>query len=105
MQEGTVQWPRALLFVNANSRQGAELRDAAVAGLGARGLVVLVKERGGRDELSPAIVRHACEADLVVVGRGDGTLDAATPGLVETGLPLGILPLSRPGRRLRALQA
>jgi len=29
----------------------------------------------------------------VIVGGGDGTLNAAAPGLMQTGLPLGILPL------------
>jgi YegS/Rv2252/BmrU family lipid kinase len=41
--------------------------------------------------------------DLVVVGGGDGTVNAAAPGLLDTGLPLGILPLGTANDLARTL--
>jgi YegS/Rv2252/BmrU family lipid kinase len=39
----------------------------------------------------------------VIVGGGDGTLGAAVPGLVDTGLPLGIVPLGTANNLARTL--
>jgi diacylglycerol kinase (ATP) len=41
--------------------------------------------------------------DSVIIGGGDGTLSAALPGLLETGLPLGIIPLGTANDLARAL--
>ena len=47
-----------------------------------------------RDGLSDGDRRsHANDVDVVVVGGGDGTLLAAIDGLIETKLPLAVLPL------------
>ncbi len=43
--------------------------------------------------MADLIRHHAGEFDLVVVGGGDGTLNAAAPALVDTRLSLGVLPL------------
>jgi YegS/Rv2252/BmrU family lipid kinase len=48
-------------------------------------------------------VRHADEVDMVVVGGGDGTMNAAALGLAETGLPLGVLPLGTANDLARTL--
>ena len=43
---------------------------------------------------SSAPIRAAKGAvDCVVLGGGDGTLNTALPGLLDTGLPLGVIPL------------
>jgi YegS/Rv2252/BmrU family lipid kinase len=39
------------------------------------------------------IMRFKDEIDLVIVGGGDGSLNASLAGLVATGKPLGVLPL------------
>jgi diacylglycerol kinase (ATP) len=39
----------------------------------------------------------------VIIGGGDGTLNAALPGLLETGLPLGIIPLGTANDLARTL--
>src|SRR5262249_13346504 len=47
-----------------------------------------------RDGLRRAVEEAArSPAELVVLGGGDGTLSAGLPALVETGRPLGVLPL------------
>jgi diacylglycerol kinase (ATP) len=83
---------RALLIVNAKSRSGALILENAQAELRAHGIEPLHRESPDREAMSPLIVAHAGEVDRVVIAGGDGTLNAAARGIIETGLPLGILP-------------
>lgn len=94
---------RALLIVNAKSRSGESQTRAAIAVLESHGIEPIHLECDRREDLSPLIVRHAGEADCVVVGGGDGTLNAAALGLIEAGLPLGILPLGTANDLARTL--
>src|SRR6478735_8839694 len=94
---------RALLIVNAKSRSGATNLSAAVERLDAHGIEPLHRECGSREELSPMIVKHGREVDLVAVGGGDGTLNAAALGVIEAGLPLGILPMGTANDLARTL--
>lgn len=82
----------ALLIVNSKSRSGKSALEAAVDGLRRAGIEPVHRECGSRDELSPLIVAHGRDADMVVVGGGDGTLNAAAAGIVQIGKPMGILP-------------
>jgi YegS/Rv2252/BmrU family lipid kinase len=94
---------RALLLVNAKSRSGAENLDAAVATLRANGIEPVHRDCGTREALSPLIVEHGRGMDCVVVGGGDGTINAAAPGVMERQLPLGILPLGTANDLARTL--
>ncbi|MGO4572542.1 lipid kinase [Microvirga sp. 2TAF3] len=94
---------RALLIVNAKSRSGASQCDLAVARLKAHGIEPVYLECNSGDEISPLIVKHANEVDCVVVGGGDGTLNAAALGVIEAKLPLGILPLGTANDLARTL--
>lgn len=82
----------ALVLINGRSRAGADGADEALDVLRAAGLSIRAPDPAGRN-LSDLIRAHAADCDLVVVGGGDGTMNAAAPGLIETGLPLGLLPL------------
>lgn len=85
---------RCLVVLNEHSRTGA----------GSAGLVMEALERqgaqlvGGR-RLPPEALEGALEnlgpgeADRILLGGGDGTLNAALPALLEADLPLGVLPL------------
>jgi len=85
---------RVLLAINGRARRGRSARDAAAAAFRARGHdVVQVTRDIPPGELSRTIVEHRDKVDAVVVGGGDGTLVTAIDGLVETQLPLAILPL------------
>jgi len=94
---------RALLIINAKSRSGAASLEAASVALEAHGIEPVHRDCGSREELSPLIVRHADGVDLVVVGGGDGTINAAALGVIQAGLPLGILPLGTANDLARTL--
>jgi diacylglycerol kinase (ATP) len=93
---------RALLLMNRHSRQGAARYDEAV-GLLEQRFELVHGDCSGPDRLCPVIEERAGELDLVVVGGGDGTMNAAAPALIRTGLPLGILPLGTANDLARTL--
>jgi YegS/Rv2252/BmrU family lipid kinase len=84
---------RALFIVNTKSRQGLDAADAAAEALERRGLQLSREECLDPQALRTAICRSADSVDMIVLGGGDGTLNAAAPALIKAGLPLGILPL------------
>jgi len=93
----------ALLLINHKSRQGQENLAEAIRQLNQLGFIVL--EELTEDPLKlPDIIRHYHhQVDLVIIGGGDGTLNAAIEGLVDTQLPLGILPLGTANDLARTL--
>ena len=84
---------RALLLVNHHARSGTAPLDDALSVLRRGGIDVTEEECSSKRPLPDAIRAQADGYDCVIVGGGDGTLNAAAPALLETGLPLGILPL------------
>ena len=94
---------RALLLLNRKARNGgldiAEplriLRDGGIE----------VDERGCESSagMAETIRSVAGKVDMVIVGGGDGTLNCSAPGLIKTGLPLGILPLGTANDLARTL--
>jgi YegS/Rv2252/BmrU family lipid kinase len=93
----------ALLVVNAKSRSGADQCDAATEALKQAGIGVERRDCGSAEDLRRLIVEAGREVDCVVIGGGDGTLNAALPGVLETGLPMGILPLGTANDLARTL--
>ncbi len=94
---------RALLIVNGYSRSGRAAGDRAAQLLDAAGFAVLRGRTECREDVSRIIRQHRTDVDLVVVGGGDGTINAAAPGIVDTGLPLGVLPLGTANDLARTL--
>src|SRR5689334_15508150 len=94
----------ALLVVNPASRRGREAVETATRVLQDAGVAVLARpcERSG--ELSELIRKSRFEVGSVIIGGGDGTLNAAARGLLDTGLPLGILPLGTANDLARTLE-
>ena len=94
---------RALVIVNPRARAGEGALEPALARLRAGGIETMVADCEDRDDLAPLIARHRGAVDLVVVGGGDGTMNAAAPGIVEADVPLGILPLGTANDLARTL--
>ncbi|KJS28768.1 MAG: lipid kinase [Desulfatitalea sp. BRH_c12] len=99
-----MQSKSALIVVNALARQGQEdleqvrevLRSAAI------GSSVYTIENV--THMKDAIRRHGDLVDYYIVGGGDGTLNAALEPILETGLPLGVLPLGTANDLARTLE-
>lgn len=94
----------ALLLLNQKARSGSarneELRKALIAG----GLKLIEPSTDQTRDLSEVIRNHQKEVELVIIGGGDGTLHHAMEGLVETKLPVGILPLGTANDFARTLK-
>lgn len=95
---------RALVIFNRASRKAGELMEAAVEQLDRHDdLEVTVADCPERELLTDFIMDHRKSCDLVVLGGGDGTMNAAARGLIATQLPLGILPLGTANDLARTL--
>lgn len=102
-QEGFALDQRALLLINRKSRKGRKLAKPAIAQLQAAGFELIQPELDRHSDYSELILAHRDRVDLVIVGGGDGSLNAAARGLVESQLPLGILPLGTANDLARTL--
>ncbi len=94
---------RALLLLNRHARKSQQQADAAISHLQSLGLNLLKEEIEHPQQVSEMIRKHRDNVDLAIIGGGDGTLNAAIVGLVETQLPLGILPLGTANDLARTL--
>ncbi|MDF7784187.1 lipid kinase [Pantoea stewartii] len=83
----------ALLLINQRSRKGRIDAARATELLQQAGIDLILPAPGDQRSYPDLISAYAGQIDWVIVGGGDGTLNAAAPGLMRTGLPLGILPL------------
>lgn len=92
----------ALLLVNPKARRGREDLAAVRERLIQGGLVLLEPEVESTDFLT-LVQRHREEVDCVIVGGGDGTVQSALSGLLESKLPVGILPLGTANDLARTL--
>ena len=94
---------RALLLVNEKARNGAMPLADVLARFEAGGLSVTVEPFSVLPELARDIVRLREKADCIVVCGGDGTVSAAAMAVMESGLPMGILPMGTANDLARTL--
>lgn len=95
---------RALLLVNPHARQGEAARSQVIQQLQQQGFE-LVEESGEDPQRFPDLIRqYHQKINLVIIGGGDGSVNAAVPGLLDTNLPLGILPLGTANNLARTLK-
>jgi diacylglycerol kinase (ATP) len=94
---------KALFLVNQYSRKGQKLLSQAIAELQTVGFELITVSTSHPQELPDIIRRYQNQVELVIVGGGDGTLNAAIEGLIDTQLPLGILPMGTANDLARTL--
>jgi diacylglycerol kinase (ATP) len=94
---------KALLLVNQHSRKGQKLLSQATVELQALGFELMVESTNNARELSDTIRRYQNQVELVIIGGGDGTLNSAIEALIDTKLPLGILPMGTANDLARTL--
>ncbi|MEB3280345.1 MAG: lipid kinase [Lyngbya sp.] len=95
----------ALLLLNPHARQvNPDSLSRVVGQLQTLGLEIIQDFPQSPQDFTALIERYQNRVDLVIVGGGDGTLNAAIDGLVKTGLPLGILPLGTANDLARTLK-
>src|SRR3954452_10800486 len=82
----------ALFVANTHSRRGREAASFAAA-LERGGLTLRREECARREDLGALIHALRDQVGSVILGGGDGTMNAAAAALRDTGLPLGVLPL------------
>ncbi|APH71085.1 lipid kinase [Aquibium oceanicum] len=95
---------RALLLFNPNARRGREGVGKVVERLAAGGLSVTVEHFSALPEIARDIVRLRESADLIVLCGGDGTVASGAMAVVESGLPLGIIPMGTANDLARTLE-
>lgn len=94
---------RALLLVNRHSRQGQDTLSQVISELESLGFEVFEESTEKPQHLPELIRSYGDRVDIVIIGGGDGTLNAAIEGLVDSNLPLGILPLGTANDLARTL--
>ncbi|WP_246225852.1 lipid kinase [Chelativorans xinjiangense] len=95
---------RALLLVNAKARRGRESVEPVIERLQTGGLAVTVEPFEALPEIARDIVRLRTMADLVVVCGGDGSVSSAAMAVMESGLPMGIIPMGTANDLARTLE-
>lgn len=94
---------RALLLLNPKARRGQEALAPVVERLEAGRLSVTVETFEALPEIARDIVRLRHMADLLVVCGGDGSVSAAAMAAMESGLPMGIIPMGTANDLARTL--
>ena len=82
-----------LLLINLHSKQGLLRFGEAIAHFNDLNIQYIIGQIRESEDFAHCIRHYQKRVSAVVIGGGDGTLNAAVDALVETGLPLGILPL------------
>ena len=94
---------RALLLINRHARQGQKNFAQAVEILNDLDFELLTVPLKKAGQLRSIVREYGDRVDLVIIGGGDGTLNAIVDSLVEMQLPLGILPLGTANDLARTL--
>lgn len=92
------------MFVNPRSRQGKIASNLVKEWLSENDCEILNPNFDPhKTDCNDLIVKHAQEVDAVIVGGGDGSVNHSLPGMIETQLPLLLVPLGTANNLARTL--
>ncbi len=103
MNSENIESQKALLLVNPHARKVQDNLHLVLTYLQDFGLQIICKETQSPQDFHHFIQEYKNQVNLIIIGGGDGTLNLAVDSLVETGLPLGILPLGTANDLARTL--
>ncbi len=92
-----------MLLRNIKARRGLESMTPVLECLWRGGLDVSVESFESLPEIGRDIVRLRDKSDLVIVCGGDGSVSSAAVAVMESGLPLGIIPMGTANDLARTL--
>ena len=94
---------RALMVVNSKGTRGRRALDRGLQILADAGVEAEPQRPASPEDIPDLIREQAPEADLVILGGGDGTFSFALDALLEAGRPLGVLPMGNANDFARTL--
>lgn len=104
MNQNKLKSKKALLLVNPRARKVKNNLHLALTYLQENfGIEIIKKKIESPQDSSHFIQNYKNQVNMVIIAGGDGTLNLAVDALVETGLPLGILPLGTANDLARTL--
>jgi diacylglycerol kinase (ATP) len=95
---------RALVLINERSSHGCAALEAGLDVLYQADFDLIISRVGDPADICRQIRNHAQDIDLVILGGGDGTMHHALPALMETGVPLAVLPMGTANDLARTLR-
>jgi len=94
---------RALVLRNPKARRGQETLDGPLQQLEQGGIDVTIETFEALPEIARDIVRLRSIADLIVICGGDGSISSGALAVMESGLPMGIMPMGTANDLARTL--
>jgi YegS/Rv2252/BmrU family lipid kinase len=95
---------RALVIINPNSRKGADADiSEGIELLKSAGFDLITTESKSAQHTAKLIDQHCNDIDLVIIGGGDGSVNAAAEAIYRHQITLAILPLGTANDLARSL--
>lgn len=92
-----------LVLLNPKASRGKEDIQPILNRLTAAGFTLVVESSLAKAAVSDAIIARKNDIDCVLVCGGDGTANSAARGLMQTRLPMGLLPMGTANDLARTL--
>ncbi|MES2662517.1 MAG: lipid kinase [Pseudomonadota bacterium] len=95
---------KILLLINPKSRKGSDSFDEAAQILQEQGYFLLNSKKNlEQHSMHELIIQHRDNIDVVAIGGGDGSVNTALSALVETQIPMVLIPLGTANNMARTL--